>query len=486
MCGLFGFAGKLGNHEFNALKFSILGVMNDARGGDSAGAFIDGEEAYGIDDQKLFLDFVQKNEFVKNYDGKEVQYALGHCRKASVGAKTIKQAQPVVIRNKETDKVEFVMIHNGTLLNHDELKDKYLKDCPDHYTDSQIFAYIVYFHGFRVLEEYDGAGVFIFVDYRKKVPTMYVFKGGSHQYASSTVITEERPLYMIQRNDAIWFSSLKESLSFITFGEERVIDLLMNTLYIIQDGKIISKRQYDRSARHQLGSVVKPSTYGFNSGYYNHDVGNTKPIRRGTEYGSYCGGKVEKTTHECSGLVTSIADLYGTQTKKLVFKDGLYLFMGEPANGKMTISEYGFANLTATGSSPFFKEFYFYKGFLLKDALSYATVLKMIAIAGDKVEDHMIRKFVMQAWYDPKLEKFYTRKGKAFTGRYDVYFTNSNRSYNILNGRPVSYIDDFSQRGSLVWAKYKPTYPTEESIKNMDAHIIKAAYKVLDSFSVEI
>lgn len=485
MCGLFGYAGKLGSHEFNILKFSVLGALNDSRGGDSAGAFIDGEEAYGIDDQKLFLDFVQKNEFVKGYEGKEVQYALGHCRKASVGAKTIKQAQPVVIRNRETEQVEFVMIHNGTLLNHDELKDKYLKDCPEHYTDSQIFAYIVYFHGFKVLEEYNGAGAFVFIDYRKKVPTMYMFKGGSPQYPSSTVLSEERPLFILQKGDAIWFSSIKESLSFIDFGESRVVDLLMNTLYIIQDGKIITRKAYNRSHRHQLGAVTRANTYGYGgSDWYGHNV--AKPVRKGNDYGSYCGGKVEKTTHSCTGLVSSPAEILDTQSKKLVFKDGIYLYMGNPANGKILISEYGYANLTASASSPFFKEFYFYKGFLMKDALSYATVLKMIEIAGDKVKDYMLRKFVMQAWYDPELQKFYTRKGKAYTGKYDIYFTNSNRSYSIMNGKPVSYVDDFAQRGSAVWTDYKPTYPTEESIKNMDAHIIKAAYKVLEFFSVEI
>lgn len=69
MCGIFGFAGKLGNHEFNVLKFSILGAINDSRGGDSAGAFIDGECEYGIGDEKLFANFATKNKFLKAYKG---------------------------------------------------------------------------------------------------------------------------------------------------------------------------------------------------------------------------------------------------------------------------------------------------------------------------------------------------------------------------------------------------------------------------------
>ena len=144
MCGIFGFAGKLGNHEFNVLKFAMLGAVNDTRGGDSAGAFIDGECEYGIGDEKLFADFATKNKFLKDYKGVSVQHALGHCRKASVGAKTIREAQPVCVPNEEGDRTDLVMVHNGTLLNHDELKDKYLAKVPDYFTDSQIFANVVW------------------------------------------------------------------------------------------------------------------------------------------------------------------------------------------------------------------------------------------------------------------------------------------------------------------------------------------------------
>ena len=65
MCGLFGII----NSEPKTLDrraFLTLGVINDTRGGDSCGVFIDGQVEYGYDKLKLFADFWSTSEILKN------------------------------------------------------------------------------------------------------------------------------------------------------------------------------------------------------------------------------------------------------------------------------------------------------------------------------------------------------------------------------------------------------------------------------------
>ena len=138
MCGIFGFASNKNDKKFAVDKFAMLGIFNDKRGGDSCGAFIDGEINWGVDKSKLFINFIRDTPFVSSFKDTHVDIAVGHCRKASVGTIGLSTAQPVEIRNEDTNEIEFVFTHNGTLLNHQELADKYLCKVPQHYTDSQI------------------------------------------------------------------------------------------------------------------------------------------------------------------------------------------------------------------------------------------------------------------------------------------------------------------------------------------------------------
>ena len=136
MCGLFGFIA----HEKTQLDmetFLHLGCENDIRGGDSVGIFIDKVAEYGVDKEKLFVNFFQTSKLLEQV--KQVHIAVGHDRKASVGTIGLETAQPVVIRNANNE-IDFVLLHNGTLTNHAELQ-KHLKNVPGHYTDSQIMAY---------------------------------------------------------------------------------------------------------------------------------------------------------------------------------------------------------------------------------------------------------------------------------------------------------------------------------------------------------
>lgn len=497
MCGIFGFAGKPGNHEFNILKFATLGAINDARGGDSAGAFIDGACEYGIGDEKLFSSFAVKNQFLRSFEGVSVQHALGHCRKASVGAKTIKEAQPICVPNDEGDKIDLVMVHNGTLLNHDELKDKYLSKVPDYFTDSQIFANVVYYHGFKVLEEYNGAGAFVFVDYRKKVPTTYIFRGESKLYTSSVNTASERPLFWAKTPEGIWFSSIKEVLELILFGVYPVEEVPGNTLIIIQNGKVVSTKKYDRSARHQLGYSKTYTSYRSSKDYEYEDYYGY----RGTGYYSSIQKEARK---ENSWNVTGEKKLFAatkfemnesderydyTHSNKVIFKpDGRYYRGKVLLNGAYKISEYGFENTySSLGTTVVVKPktFYFFDGFLMKDALCMYIARTVYERAGEKFTPEMIRKLTMTCFYNPETKRFYTRKGKPFTGNYPIYFTLTNRVYKIKSGEIISYEEVYDPNSSNVWKTYTPQYDGANIAEKFESVINKSATKILNSFNIQ-
>ena len=110
-CGIFGIINTK-KSPFDYTTFSVLGINNDSRGGDSCGVFIDGQVEYGVDKQKLFEDFMYDSVLVQTTE--ECQIAFGHCRKASVGKVALETAQPVCIYNSNNDKRYYDFIENNS------------------------------------------------------------------------------------------------------------------------------------------------------------------------------------------------------------------------------------------------------------------------------------------------------------------------------------------------------------------------------------
>ncbi len=192
MCGIAGIVNKK-PRKFDYSTFCTLGITNDSRGGDSCGIFIDGHYDYGVNDKKLFSNFFYDNKLLAST--KESEIALLHCRKASIGKIGIETAQPVILKDKN-NKVEFVVIHNGTIYNYKELAKKYIPNIDiTGMTDSQVMTRIFYYCGYDVLSEYVGGAVFVIVDYREKYPKTFLFKGASKKNKWSKEKTDERPLY---------------------------------------------------------------------------------------------------------------------------------------------------------------------------------------------------------------------------------------------------------------------------------------------------
>lgn len=253
MCGIAGILSSK-SRKFNYSTFCYLGMLNDSRGGDSCGIFIDGKVEYGTGANKLFSNFFITSRLLK--DTKHASIALVHCRKASIGAVNEYTAQPVVIKNK-SGKVEYVLMHNGTIYNYRNLAQKYLPGMSiEGLTDSQVMAMIFYNCGYDVLNEYIGSGVFVIVDYRSKEVLM--FKGASLYTQYAQTFCEERPLFYCIYKEQFYFSSIMSSLAALGAN---VYSLPANSLIKIPEMKVIATYSRDTCYQEWYNSYYSTARY---------------------------------------------------------------------------------------------------------------------------------------------------------------------------------------------------------------------------------
>lgn len=222
MCGL---AGIISNKptSFNITQFEMLGMLNDERGGDSCGIFIDGSVKYGLNEDSYFRDYTNKLEYPESF-----QIAMLHCRAtSSMNNTSLYQAQPVCIYNQQ-GKLEYMLMHNGTIYNSHILAKTYIpKIDVNNMSDSQIMAHIFYHKGYDCLNEYLGTATFVIIDYRSSNPEILFFKGDSEFNPINK--KEERPLYCIFYEDKFYFSSMTYPLKLISRD---------SSIYIIPVGKL--------------------------------------------------------------------------------------------------------------------------------------------------------------------------------------------------------------------------------------------------------
>lgn len=260
MCGIFGVINFKEKH-INKPMLHVLGITNDSRGGDSCGLFIDGEVEYGFGKTAKYLDFMYESELLKTKDTARI--VLGHCRKASVGGVTLDKAQPTVHRT-EGGKIDFVVIHNGTIRNHDELAKKYIPEINTlNWSDSQIMTAIFYKCGYDVLQEYTGGSVFVIADYRNGEPKVMAFQGVSKEYSCDTKVKEERPLFFTRLGDSYVFSSIWLYLQAYAPGDNHQCFMVpSNTLTELSKEGIKTICKYERADKVQNNYVCKNPTTG--------------------------------------------------------------------------------------------------------------------------------------------------------------------------------------------------------------------------------
>ena len=283
MCGIFGYAGK-SYKQFNKLKFDILGIYNDSRGGDSCGVSTDGEIYYGASiGMKHYKDFLVE----KNYlPPTKFPVVIGHTRKSSHGIVNENNAHPFGFGlNEEFDSYEFIGVHNGTLYNHDDLAKENNIEVNIYNTlhlgnkqfvrskiDSEILLECIYrTKSFKVLSEYTGGAALLFTDTTKS-NVLYAFHGASATYSGGK-IEEERPLFYYRENkNSLYISSLAESL--IAIGgvlNETIFEFDCNVVYKITNGDIdnaekinISRNKAFQRKIYNHNNYTTDKIYGYN------------------------------------------------------------------------------------------------------------------------------------------------------------------------------------------------------------------------------
>lgn len=353
MCGIFGIVNK-DYSNFNKSIFNTLGIANDTRGGDSCGIFIDGKSEYGIGKEKFYEDFFLGSNLLK--DTTKCNVAFGHCRKTSVGTTSLKTAQPVIIT--EDDQVKYVLMHNGTIYNYEDLAKKYIPDVDiKGMSDSQVMARIFYYKGYDALSEYNGGAVFAIADYREDPndPKILFWKGSSKQSKYQTAVTDERPFYYIRTKGQIIFSSIAAYLE--GFVHQQCWTIKANNLVEIRDNELYIVKEYSRKDAQQIKAL---------------------PVHSSSSTSS------TSTSHTSNGCGSS-RYLYHN-------KNGDFMFAGEKAHGKKFCSAWGVIS-DKDFTSPNAMWCYFYCGILLYNKACF-----------DLLEDirNELQKTV-PAYYDPEV-----------------------------------------------------------------------------------
>ena len=309
MCGLFGIISKE-KVTVDKRVLATLGFMNDVRGGDACGLFIDGQVEYGTEgDDVKFFNFFKKSELFKNANKASV--VLGHCRKASVGGKSADKAQPIVI--KEDDEIKFVLLHNGTIKNYAELAKKYIPDEDiTGLSDTQVMAKIFYLAGFDCLGEYNGGAVFVIADYREETPQIYLWRGSSKDYKYSKEPTYERPLFVVKFNNRLAFSSIGEGLECL-YPDLEVQTIQPNTL-VSFDGRLHIVRKFDRSECIQTPTT----TYYAGGSAYDDDRDFYRGNRSYAGNGSHWGGSGKVIYDSCKSKSQTGQEAQGKETQTQV------------------------------------------------------------------------------------------------------------------------------------------------------------------------
>lgn len=473
-CGLFAWNGKYPS-SFDTMKFKILGIFNDLRGGDSCGIYTNGEIYKGIHTVSKFKDFWKEFDFSKTKNAKVV---IGHARKASVGHVSYENAQPIGIsfKSAKLGKRGIVVAHNGTLTNHAELAVQYNLDIKDLSTDTQVLSYLLYYNGWKVLQEYEGSAALI-ITLSHEPDTMYVFKGASKIWPGSVNLSEERPLYYYQENkNSIYFSSMEDSLITLLTdpsteslaSTKKVKELPENILFKIKNGVMTEIQKIDRN------KIKAPKTKVYkNNKFYNNEGAYNLYNNRIDEYenaASWSSIEKSKVIVEKEALNTE----FWSSKNSLYYVRMRYYLDSTLVTGSYFVTSCGdaYANLAEAmnqvTTTDEIRKLYFYRGILLKDRASYHEVLKIVAtLKASDVETYKIiielQKYSVYPIHIKTNDSGYIYKqienvtSKFYTGSFKPMF--SDREYVVKNGdlqkitshvistkntQPLFYFPDFN------------------------------------------
>lgn len=278
MCGIAAWSGS-DPKNFDRNKFIILGIWNETRGTDSCGMSVDGVVRKGVNNNKVFRDFVAGTEIPNPELHPTV---IAHTRKSSVGLKTKENAHPFSFNDETDSYTQFIGCHNGTLYNYEELADEYgiAKSCKRtiisthgvksesirHKVDSEILLEILQnTDDYSVLEKYNGGAALVWYD-TDEPNVMYCYHGKSKRYTNGLAV-EERPLYFYQETpNSLYVSSIEESLWALCPSDDldNIKEFDHNFVYKITDGDVSTAEKIPVNRSEAFQSDQSWSQYSYN------------------------------------------------------------------------------------------------------------------------------------------------------------------------------------------------------------------------------
>lgn len=370
-CGIFAFVG-ISSDKFSPVLFNILGVYNDNRGGDSCGVYFNKGTILGIKTEAKYEALVKSKKLHTTIKLGKYPVAIGHCRKASVGAVSEKNIQPVTVRDESKDnKLLYVHSHNGTITNHKDLAKKYNIQVALDESDSVTMSKLIKKVGFDVLGEYEGSAALVMY-FTDEPNVLYAFHGQSKQY---TYVTEERPLhYLTIAGKGTYISSEAAPLEFIGNGE-KATSFKYNMVYKLVGDEVIEFKKVERE-----NAVLKKSTVSSHSsarneeycseywrGYYEGDRKGNKQIILPSHL------KKGITQNICNSTLESRINQYSVNSRVRYHK-GFFMIGDYLANGEIICDSFGFIRDKSFKSTANIYYLYFFYGILIVNKESYDLV----------------------------------------------------------------------------------------------------------------
>lgn len=439
MCGIAGGSAKKGK-TLSTKKLTDLGIFNIQRGTDSCGYYYDGNIKKGIGAESNFGEFIVKHPLERGDLGGGI--CMIHTRKSTVGAHTEANAHPHVLDN-------YVQTHNGVIKNIWTLLPQYGFKCADIAVDSIGLQHLIKQEGFRILEEYTGFAALSMV-FMDDPNSLYLYHGASKDKSTDKSLWIERPLFYLEQPEGIYYSSLEESLNYISENKNKAKSLPCNKVFRIVNGKFSDyefkvSREEANVPKSYIPSVttIPPSTSTTSTTTANNET---------TDKENSVSGVVGSSYRNDSGLSEllreSMPDTFLTQD--IYYRHGRY-YRGDNIllNGIYEINRKGefLSNPTRDKTSPVAK-YYFIRGAMVISKNAYEAFYKYHSETLNKLDGNLsfylskFTKYPISCLEDEgtevadSLRKLWYKESKCFSGEYRPKF--STRHYRFVSGKFAS------------------------------------------------